>query len=82
MPKIFEWNGYKFFFFSNEGNPREPCHIHVRKADRLAKFWVEPSVGIASSWGMSPGELNQLEKIVEEHAKLIGRRRWHEYFDS
>lgn len=19
MPKVFEWNGYKFFFFSNEG---------------------------------------------------------------
>ena len=32
MPKVFEINGFKFFFFSNEGNPLEPCHIHVRKS--------------------------------------------------
>lgn len=81
MPKIFEWNGYKFFFFSNEGNPLEPCHVHVRKEGRLAKFWMEPTVGLASSWGMSSVELNRLEKVVEVHAKLI-RRRWNEHFGS
>jgi hypothetical protein len=81
MPKIFEWNGYKFFFFSNEGNPLEPCHVHVRKEGRLAKFWVEPAVGLASSWGMSSVELNRLEKVVEEKSKLI-RRRWDEHFAS
>lgn len=81
MPKIFEWNGYKFFFFSNEGNPQEPCHVHARKAECLAKFWVEPEVGLASSWGMSAVELNQLEKVVEEHADLI-RRKWNEHFGS
>ncbi|WP_394700159.1 DUF4160 domain-containing protein [uncultured Parasphingorhabdus sp.] len=30
MPKIFEWQGYRFYFYSNEGNPPEPVHIHVR----------------------------------------------------
>jgi hypothetical protein len=57
MPKLFEWQGYKFFFFSNEGNPLEPCHIHVRKDGNLAKFWVVPVVYLASSWGMNPKEL-------------------------
>ncbi|HIS66667.1 MAG TPA: DUF4160 domain-containing protein, partial [Candidatus Scatomorpha merdipullorum] len=38
MPKVFEIDGFKFFFFSNEGNPQEPCHIHVRKGNGLAKF--------------------------------------------
>ncbi|MBO5116749.1 MAG: DUF4160 domain-containing protein, partial [Treponema sp.] len=40
MPKVFEINGFKFFFFSNEGNPLEPCHIHVRKSGCLAKLWI------------------------------------------
>lgn len=41
MPKVFEVYGYKFFFFSNEGSPLEPCHIHVRKNGNLAKFWIK-----------------------------------------
>jgi hypothetical protein len=42
MPVILRYKGYTFFFFSNEGNPREPLHVHVRRADASAKFWVEP----------------------------------------
>lgn len=79
VPKIFEWNGYRFFFFSNEGTPREPCHIHVRKDGRLAKFWVEPTVALASSFEMSGRELKELEEVVEEKVMLI-RRSWNEYF--
>jgi hypothetical protein len=50
MPKIFEWEGFKFFF-SNGGNPPEPCLIHVRKGDKIAKFWILHEVLIDSSWG-------------------------------
>lgn len=81
MPKVFEWNGYRFFFFSNEGKPLEPCHVHVRKGERLAKFRVDPEVGLVSSWGMDSRELNQLQKVTEEHAELI-RRKWHEHFGA
>ncbi|MDE2129128.1 MAG: DUF4160 domain-containing protein [Betaproteobacteria bacterium] len=31
MPVVFRHKGFRFFFFSNEGNPREPIHIHVMK---------------------------------------------------
>ncbi len=81
MPKIFELNGYKFFFFSNEGIPREPCHIHVRKGEQLAKFWIDPAVRLDFSWGINPGELNRLEEIIEQHEEMI-RRKWDEYFSS
>lgn len=82
MPKIFEWNGYKFFFFSNEGIPLEPCHIHVRKDRNIAKFWVFlDEVKLSSSWGMSPKELNSLENVIEEHKVLI-MEKWNEYFGS
>jgi hypothetical protein len=55
MPKVFEWNGYRFFFFSNEGIPREPCHVHIRKGGQYAKFWVNPYVSLASSYEMTAG---------------------------
>lgn len=71
MPRIFEWNGYKFFFFSNEGIPVEPCHIHVRKGSNIAKFWVLPYIVLAGSWGFSSNDLNILEKKIMENKDLI-----------
>ena len=41
MPTIFRHRGYRFFFFSNEGDPREPPHVHVGGGSDEAKFWVE-----------------------------------------
>jgi hypothetical protein len=47
MPEVFRERGFRFFFYSNEGTPREPVHIHVEK-DRLeAKFWLQPEVHVA-----------------------------------
>ena len=48
MPKVFDWNGYRFHFYSNEGDPLEPPHIHVRKGRDDAKFWLQPEVVVAS----------------------------------
>ena len=80
MPKVFEIDGYKFFFFSNEGSPRERCHIHIRKEKNLAKFWVDTSISLASSYGFTSKELNLLEKYVYENQETI-RRLWNEYFN-
>ena len=80
MPKIFEWGGYRFFFFSNEGDPLEPCHIHIRKGSNVAKFWIVPDVALASSWGMTAKELNRLEAKVHEIKPLI-EECWNEYFN-
>ena len=79
MPKIFEWRGYKFFFFSNEGKPRELCHVHVRKGKSIAKFWVDPIVTLDSAYEMTPRELNNIREVVEARADLI-RRKWNEHF--
>ncbi len=81
MPVVFRYEGYRFFFFSNEGNPREPCHIHVRKAEALAKFWVlADSVTLAESYGLSSSELRNLQKIIKNNQSLI-EKTWHEYFE-
>ena len=80
MPRIFEWRGYRFFFFSNEGEPPELCHVHIRKGSQVAKFWVVPEVSLASSWGMTAKELNRLEEKVRDIQSLI-EERWNEHFN-
>ena len=37
MPKIFEKDGFSFFFYMNE---HEPVHVHVRKQGKIAKFEI------------------------------------------
>lgn len=79
VPVIFRHEGYRFFFFSNEGEPREPIHVHVRKAEKVAKFWVQPEVILAESFGLTSTELKKLERVVIERRGLI-EEHWHEHF--
>jgi hypothetical protein len=79
MPVILRYKGYTFFFFSNEGIPREPLHVYVRRGGATAKFWVEPQVGLAESYGLSGQELKELAKVVGDNRQLI-ERTWYEFF--
>jgi hypothetical protein len=36
MPVVFRWKSYTFFFFSNEGNPRELPHMTL-----IERAWYE-----------------------------------------
>ncbi len=80
MPTILRYKGYRFFFYSNEGDPSEPLHIHIRKGENVAKFWLEPSISVAQSYGMTSSELHKLSKAVKDNVELI-KRAWDEYFD-
>lgn len=79
MPVVFREKGARFFFFSNEGSPREPIHIHVLKGEGEAKFWLRPDVSVADSYGFSRRELSELARIVEARLDEI-ERVWHEHF--
>ncbi len=50
MPVILRYAGSKFFFYSNEGDPREPIDVHVRTDGGEAKFWIKP-VSVAWNHG-------------------------------
>lgn len=80
MPVVFRWKGYSFFFFSNEGDPRELPHIHVRGNGARAKFWIRPVV-LAENIGFPAHELNSLISVISENQDLI-ERVWHEYFSA
>ncbi|WP_366872542.1 DUF4160 domain-containing protein [uncultured Brevundimonas sp.] len=51
MPVVFRDRGRKFHFYSDEGTPREPVHIHVSEPGCEAKFWLNPAVRLARKIG-------------------------------
>lgn len=81
MPVILRYKGYALFFFSSEGEPREPMHIHVRGQGGTAKIWLEPEVKVASSRGIPAATLRQLVRLVREQRRLF-IHCWKGYFDE
>jgi Domain of unknown function (DUF4160) len=81
MPTIFRHDGYRIFFFSNEGEPKEPMHVHVKRAGDEAKFWLTPDIAVADSFGFNAAELNTLLKLVRRNRGRI-ERAWNEYFGN
>ncbi len=79
MPVVFRWNGYRFHFFSNEGEPLEPVHIHVVKGEADAKLWLFPEVEVAYNHGFSARVLRQLRDVVEERREEI-EEAWNDHF--
>ncbi len=81
MPAVFRYDGYRFHFFSNEGNPREPVHIHVTRDGADAKFWLHPEVNVAYNRGFTRRVLAELSAIIEQRCDEI-EGAWHEFFDA
>lgn len=79
MPVILRYQGFKLFFYSNEGNPLEPAHIHVRSADGEAKFWLVPDVQLARNDGFDARTLKNLATVVATNKELL-ERAWNDYF--
>lgn len=79
MPVIFRDRGFRFFFYSNEGMPREQLHVHVEKDDMEAKFWLIPEVRIAYNDGFNAHSLRTLLEIIESNKGRI-ERAWNEFF--
>jgi hypothetical protein len=78
MPVVFRHRGFKFFFYSNEGTPREPAHIHVEK-DEIEAKWLLPEVRVAYNDGYDARTLRVLLGIVESNKDRI-ERAWNEFF--
>jgi hypothetical protein len=79
MPEVFRHQGYRFFFFSDEGTPREPVHVHVESGDGKAKFWLRPEVRVAYEKGYNRKTLAQLTWIVRKERERI-ERKWNDHF--
>jgi Domain of unknown function (DUF4160) len=79
MPVVFRESGYRFHFYSDEGTPREPVHVHVARQGADAKFWLYPEVTVAYNRGYDARTLKLLCAIIVAR-KLEIEERWHEHF--
>ncbi|TAE52631.1 MAG: DUF4160 domain-containing protein [Bacteroidetes bacterium] len=78
MPTILRIGGFRFFFYSNEGT--EPPHIHVERADAVAKFWLE-TIELSSNYGFNSKEIRQIHELVEENRAFF-ISKWNEHFGN
>ena len=81
MPVVFRLDGRRFHFFSSEGNPLEPIHIHIAQAGVDAKFWLYPNVRLAYNRGYDARTIKRLHDIVVAHSEEI-ERAWNEHFSA
>ncbi|PRY92951.1 uncharacterized protein DUF4160 [Hasllibacter halocynthiae] len=79
MPTVFREAKLRAFFYSNEGDPREPIHIHVRRGSAEVKLWLEPWPTVARSTGFAARELAAIVRLVRDRRAEI-EAAWHEHF--
>ncbi|UJS21370.1 MAG: DUF4160 domain-containing protein [Candidatus Brocadia sp.] len=77
-PAIFKYKSYWLYFFSKE---EARVNIHVKYPNGGAKFWLEPIVALANNYGLSPKQLNEIQKFIKEKADEI-TEAWENYFKS
>ena len=78
MPTVLRAGPFRFFFYA--GDRAEPPHIHVDRDDSEAKFWLDP-VRLEQSSGFRGKEINQINKLVEEHRQHF-LESWNEFFNG
>lgn len=76
MPRVFEQDGFVFFFYSND---HRPIHVHVRYGGGEAVFNVEDGIELRESHGLKVGELSRAEDLAYLNRALI-LEKWHEHF--
>ncbi|HSF55485.1 MAG TPA: DUF4160 domain-containing protein [Algoriphagus sp.] len=76
MPTIFNQNGFRFFFYSNDHLPK---HVHVEKSGKTAKYNLNP-IELVVSKKFSAAELRDIRILIQDNLKLI-EHRWDEYFN-
>jgi hypothetical protein len=78
MPTVLKTGPYRFFFSSLD--QAEPPHIHVRRENKIAKFWLKP-VALERAGGFGPSELNAIAQLVNEHGDEF-LERWNGFFGN
>ncbi len=76
MPTLLIRDGFKFFFYANE---HEPKHIHVIKNDGFAKIELK-SLKVVSNY-LKPKELKFAIEVIAQNRDDF-ERIWDEWFNQ
>jgi Domain of unknown function (DUF4160) len=64
------------FFFSRE---ESRMNVHVQSERGEAKFWLEPQIEVAQSYGLPQVDVNEALRLIRENEDVI-RRAWNDHF--
>ncbi|ASC71813.1 hypothetical protein XM38_027670 [Halomicronema hongdechloris C2206] len=82
MPTVLYLRGWRFHFYSNEGN--EPIHIHAQKGDSECKYWLDVEsydIREAYAYRLSRRDTREVRKIILQHFDEIVDA-WNTHFGS
>jgi hypothetical protein len=72
MPTILYVQGWRFHFYSNEGN--EPMHVHAVKGDAECKYWLYSDrfdIAEEFEYNCTPRLRREVRQIIFEHFDQI-----------
>ena len=87
MPQILRIGPYSIYFWSNEGDPLEPVHVHIsegRASSTATKFWITSTgkVIVCNNNSQIPEQiLKRLIRVVEANSSEI-INEWRERFED
>jgi hypothetical protein len=76
VPTVLKIRSYRLFFVSLDRG--EPPHVHVRRENMVAKFWLEP-VALERAGGFSRVELSEIARLVQVNRAVL-LKSWYEFF--
>lgn len=76
MPTVLRSGPFRFFFVSQDRG--EPPHVHVRRENKVAKFWLDP-IALERAGGYSRLELNTIAGLIQENREEL-LEAWYEFF--
>lgn len=86
MPQIFKIGSYRVYFWTNEGNPLEPVHVHVslgKPSSNSTKIWITKAGNclLCNNNSRIPSKtLKNIMRIIElRNKKIIDA--WYSYFN-
>jgi len=75
MPTILKIDGFRFFFFSNEHDPK---HIHIEKADAYVRIELN-TLKVTDSYNLNSKDIKKLVELVKQNNEIL-QGAWDEYF--
>lgn len=87
MPQLFRIGRFIVYFWSNEGLPAEPIHVHVsegKPSPNTTKIWITRSGKTLLANNRSrirKKELRMIQKIIEANSEDI-IKAWIEHFET
>jgi len=78
MPTIYRENGFRFFFYTHEGN--EPAQVHVIGKGGEMKVWLNP-IQISKVYNLSSKDQRAVLLITSKNSDFF-KKEWSKYHES